>query len=150
MRTRYSLPVSVSAIIYNEHRELLLLSPNGESRWQCVTGWLEQETIPQGTLREISEELGPLSVRLMDVVDAHTFRYRDSFDIVSIFSLVRYIDGEITPNDDVLGYSFRWCSESELPTLDIESPQQDELLQKALFLIKEYEEHPDLHFLKRT
>jgi ADP-ribose pyrophosphatase YjhB (NUDIX family) len=52
--------VAVQAIIINQLEEILLLSnPRRKQGWQTVSGALEaRETVLDGTLREIGEEVG--------------------------------------------------------------------------------------------
>lgn len=125
-----------------------MVSPDGQSQWQVITGWLENETIYHGILREIREELGHIEIQLLDILDAHIFYYDDSFPLISVFGLVQYIQGDITPNDDIEGYRWRWFDAEELKALDIVTPYQFEIIEKAVFFIKVYQETPNLPFLK--
>jgi hypothetical protein len=56
-----AFPVAVQAILVNsDERFLLLFNPVGDQGWQVVSGALEAgETLLEGTLREVREELGP-------------------------------------------------------------------------------------------
>jgi hypothetical protein len=56
--------------------------------------------------------------------------------------------GPITTSDDIEGYVWRWFGGVELNTLDIVSPYQFEILEKALFLINVYQQRPNLSFFK--
>jgi ADP-ribose pyrophosphatase YjhB (NUDIX family) len=148
MNEHPKFPASVSLIIYNEQGQILLVSADGKSDWRVVSGWLEQEAVFEGILREIREELGDVEVRVMDILDAHIFNYQDKIPLISIFGLVKYIQGDIRTQDDIEGYIWRWFGGAELKTLDIASPYQFEIIEKALFLIKVYQERPDLPFQK--
>ena len=148
MREHQEFPASVSAIIFNDQGQILLVSPDGQSQWQVIAGWLEDETIYQGILREIREELGHIEIQLLDILDAHIFYYDNSFPLISVFGLVKFIQGEITPSDDIEGYTWRWFDAEKLTTLDIASPHQFEIIEKAIFFIKVYQENPNLSFLK--
>lgn len=148
MNERQKFPASVSAIIFNERSQILLVSPDGQSQWQVIAGWLEDETIYHGILREIREELGHIKIQLLDILDAHIFYYDDSFPLISVFGLVQYIQGDITPSDDIEGYTWRWFDAEELRTSNMVSPYQFEIIEKAIFFIKVYQENPNLSFLK--
>lgn len=148
MKEHQKFPASVSAIIFNDQGQILLVSPDGQSHWQVITGWLEEETVYHGIIREIQEELGHIDVQVVDILDAHIFSYENAFPLISIFALVRYIQGDIAPSDDIEGYIWRWFEEAELKNLDIVSPYQFEIFEKAIFLINMYKENPSLPFWK--
>ena len=148
MKERQKFPASVSAIIFNEQSQILLVSPDGQSQWQLVTGWLEQETIYHGLIREIQEELGQIDIRVLDILDAHIFYYDNAFPIISVVGLVQYIQGDITTSDDIEGYVWRWFGGAALNALDIINPVQFEILEKAQFLINVYQQRPNLPFFK--
>lgn len=141
-------PTSVSAFIVDANAQLLLVSPDGVGEWQVVSGMLEQETIAQGITREIAEELGDIEIRILDVVDAHTYMYEGKTPLISVFLLVQHLGGCIRPSDDIHGFVWRWFSESDCQNLDISCPNQYELIQKAFFLAKLYSNQPNLPFLK--
>lgn len=143
-----TFPASVSAILFNNRGQILLVSPDGRSRWQVISGWLEQETVYDGLIREIQEELGPIDLQVIDILDAHIFHYAPELPLISIFGLVQYIQGELTTMDDIEGYTWRWFEAEELNGLDIASPYQFEIIQKAIFLIDTYQARPELPFLK--
>ena len=69
--------VAVSNIIVNQKGEVLLLSSpikNKDGGWQVISGALEaQETVLDGTLREIAEEVGEdVHVRRLGAVHVNT------------------------------------------------------------------------------
>jgi 8-oxo-dGTP pyrophosphatase MutT (NUDIX family) len=141
-------PVSVSAFIFNESGELLLVSPDGREQWQVISGMLKEESVAQGLQREIEEELGRIDFQVLDILDAHTFNYRGRLPIISIFALVLYRGGAITTNDDIEGFAWRWFRQSDLSGLHIQCPQQFELIEKACFLASLYRRSPHIPFLK--
>ncbi len=115
-----AFPVAVQAILVNSAvRFLLLLNPAGDQGWQVVSGALEAgETILDGTLREVYEELGPgIRVRPMGTVHLESFQYdsRVRFMLGSYY-LFLYQGGPIHPGDDMRGSNFRWWSLPELQT----------------------------------
>jgi 8-oxo-dGTP pyrophosphatase MutT (NUDIX family) len=138
---------SVSAIIFNNKKKILLVSKDGISSWQVVTGWLENEDIQDGIKREISEELGKIRFKIYDILDVHSFHHKKK-DLISVWYLLKYLDGQIQPSDDIEGYSFSWFDYSELKQLNISCPKQFELFEKAFYLIKQYEKNIGLSFLK--
>jgi len=71
-------PMALQAIVVNPAEQILLMySPTRKHGWQVVSGALEaEETILDGTLREVYEELGAeVCVRPLGVVHAETFHY---------------------------------------------------------------------------
>ena len=72
--------VAVQAIIFNADERLLLLSSptrNRTGEWQTISGSLEAaETVLNGVLREVSEEVGPqVQVRSLGVVHTLTMSH---------------------------------------------------------------------------
>ncbi|MCA9897230.1 MAG: NUDIX hydrolase [Anaerolineales bacterium] len=113
--------IALQGIIVNEVEQLLLLSSprrNGESEWQTVSGGLEAgETILDGVLREVREEVGEIAVRPLAVIHSHTFHYDEHVPfMVGIYYLLRYEGGEVVPGDDMAGSEFRWWGLDELET----------------------------------
>lgn len=111
--------IALQAIIINEKEQFLLLSSpgrNGPDEWQAVSGGLEAgETILEGILREVREEVGPIVVRPLTVLHCHTFHYDNNVPfMVGIYYLLRYEGGEVVPGDDMVGSAFRWWSVDEL------------------------------------
>jgi len=45
MAAHPTLPAAIGAILFNDREHILLVSPDGQARWQVIAGWLEQETI---------------------------------------------------------------------------------------------------------
>ncbi len=138
---------SVSAVIFNSEKKILFVSKDGISDWQTVAGWLEKEDVIDGIKKEISEELGEIKYRIYDVIDTHSFRHKGK-NLVSIWYLIKYTDGEIKTADDIRNYAFKWFSREEIKSLQITCPKQPEILDKAFYMIDIYEENPDLSFLK--
>jgi ADP-ribose pyrophosphatase YjhB (NUDIX family) len=113
-----TIPVAVQAILVNRtERILLLCSPPGRHGWQVVSGALEAgETVLDGTLREVHEEVGAsVRVRPLGAVHVATFCYdRNVRHMLSTHYLFDYQGGEIEPGDDMAGSDYRWWSLAEL------------------------------------
>ena len=113
--------IALQAIIINEAEQFLLLcSPrrNGPTEWQTVSGGLEAgETILEGILREVGEEVGAIVVRPLTVLHSQTFHYDDNVPfMVGIYYLLGYEGGDVVPGDDMTGSEFRWWGLAELET----------------------------------
>ena len=110
--------VAVQAIIINQADEILLLSsPSRKQGWQLVSGALEaNETLLEGTLREVYEELGmSIQVRPLGTVHVETFHYDERIQyMLSINYLFAYQGGEVKPGDDMIGSEYRWWSLTDL------------------------------------
>jgi NADH pyrophosphatase NudC (nudix superfamily) len=113
--------IALQAIIINEDEQFLLLSSprrNGRNEWQTVSGGLEAgETVLEGILREVREEVGDIQVRPLTVLHSQSFHYDDNVRfMVGINYLLRYESGEIVPGDDMTGSDFCWWGLDELGT----------------------------------
>ncbi|WP_420630419.1 NUDIX hydrolase [Candidatus Leptofilum sp.] len=113
--------IALQAIIINQNEQLLLLSSprrNGRNEWQTVSGGLEAgETILDGMLREVREEVGEIQVRPLTVLHSHTFHYDENVPfMVGIYYLFQYEGGEVIPGDDMAGSAFKWWGLAELET----------------------------------
>lgn len=113
--------IALQAIIINEDEQLLLLSSPRRSTysgWQVVSGGLEAgETILDGTLREVREEVGEIAVRPLTVLHSQTFHYDENVPfMVGIFYLLKYESGNVIPGDDMVGSDFKWWGLEELET----------------------------------
>lgn len=113
--------IALQAIIINENEQFLLLSSprrNGRNEWQTVSGGLEAgETILEGILREVREEVGDVQVRPLTVLHCQSFHYDDNVPfMVGIYYLLRYQGGAVLPGDDMTGSEFRWWGLDELAT----------------------------------
>jgi ADP-ribose pyrophosphatase YjhB (NUDIX family) len=110
--------VAIQAIIVNQAEQVILLSsPTRKQGWQVVSGALEAgETLLDGTLREVYEELGPnIQVRPLGTVHAETFHYDERVQyMLSTYYLFAYQGGDILPGDDMLGSEYRWWALPEL------------------------------------
>src|SRR6266511_3372007 len=104
-------------IVDVEERILLLAHPQRKGEWEVINGALEaEETILDGVLREIREEVGPgVRVRPLGTVHAYTFWYDATVQyMLSIGYLVAYESGPIEPGDDMQGSVYRWWRFAEL------------------------------------
>ena len=112
--------IALQGIIINEAEELLLLSSarRGDHGWQTVSGGLEAgETILEGMLREVREEVGEIAIRPLAVLHSHTFHYDENVPfMVGIYYLLRYEGGAVIPGDDMIGSDFKWWGLAELET----------------------------------
>jgi 8-oxo-dGTP pyrophosphatase MutT (NUDIX family) len=109
--------VAIQAIINQAEQILLLSSPTRKQGWQGVSGALEaSETLLDGTLREVYEELGnDIQVRPLGTVHAESFHYDQNVPyMLSTYYLLAYLGGTIQPGDDMQGSAFRWRSADEL------------------------------------
>lgn len=109
---------------------------------------MEKESVTECINREVREELGDIDILLVDIIDAHVRNYQNTFPIISIFALAKYVSGSPVPNDDIKGFTLKWFKEEELGQLNIDCPRQPEIIQKALRMIRMYTEEPSLEFLK--
>lgn len=111
-------PVAIQAIIINQTEQILLLSsPTRKQGWQVVSGALEAgETLLDGTLREVYEELGKdIQVCPLGTVHVETFHYDEKVQyMLSTYYLFAYQGGKIRPSDDMIGSEFRRWSLAEL------------------------------------
>lgn len=111
-------PMALQAILVDSAEQVLLLySPARRQGWQVVSGALEaEETILDGTLREVHEELGTeVRVRPLGAVHVESFHYDQVVRyMLSSYYLLAYEGGEIRPADDMAGSEFRWWSLDEL------------------------------------
>lgn len=82
------------------------------------SGGLEAgETVLEGILREVREEVGPIAVRPLTVLHSQSFHYDDNVRfMVGINYLLRYEGGQVVPGDDMTGSEFRWWGLTELET----------------------------------
>ncbi len=111
-------PMALQAIVVNPAEQILLMySPTRKQGWQVVSGALEAaETILDGTLREVREELGAgVWVRPLGVVHVETFHFDQAVRyMMSSYYLLAYEGGEIQPGDDMAGSEFRWWDLDEM------------------------------------
>ena len=142
--------IAVQAVVVNKKEQVLLLAkPDGEKLWQIVSGALEAgETLLDGTLREVSEELGrDIRVRPLGVVHVETFHFDENVPfMLGTYYLFAYLGGNIVPGDDMAGSDFRWWSfaklEEETPKLHPSSKLW--ILKRAVELYRLWIEQPDM------
>lgn len=112
--------IAMQAVIVNSAEQILLLSsPTRKNGWQTVSGAMDaNETLLDGTLREIHEEVGSaIQVRPLGVVHAQSFHYDASVRYtLATYYLFAYLGGAIQPGDDMIGSEVRWWSLAELET----------------------------------
>lgn len=115
-RTFAGSAVCVGAFIMDDQERLLMLSAPDQDRWEVVNGALErEETLLDGTLREIHEEAGPIQVRPLGVFHAYTFPYDENVQyLLCVCMLFMYEGGEVVPGDDMIDSEVRWFSLNEL------------------------------------
>ena len=142
--------VAMQAIIINEAEEILLLSsPNRKQGWQLVSGALEaNETLLDGTLREVHEELGTdIQVRPLGIVHVETFHYDECVQFVlGTYYLFAYQGGEVKPGDDMLGSEFRWWSLADLNdgSLKFHASVKLWMLKRAVELYRLWQGQPEV------
>lgn len=137
--------VAVQAVVVSPQEKVLLLSHptrNGSGVWQVVSGALEAgETVLDGTLREVYEELGgKIRVRPLGTIHVQTFHYDENVQfMIAIYYLFAYEGGDVTPGDDMLGSQYRWWSMAELEDENIRvvvPPAQNWILERGIELYR--------------
>jgi ADP-ribose pyrophosphatase YjhB (NUDIX family) len=103
--------VALQGVVVNAEGQILLLSSptrNPDGAWQVVSGALEAgETVLEGTLREVREELGEIQVRPLRTIHAQTFHYDENVQyMIAIYYLLAYEGGEVVPGDDMQGSQY--------------------------------------------
>lgn len=74
----YSVPISIKGIVIQDGK--VWLRQNERKRWEIPGGKLDEGEQPETTIvRELKEELG-FETRVLDIVQAHLFRVKDSID----------------------------------------------------------------------
>jgi len=110
--------VALQAIIINENEEILMLYSHKRNQgWQLISGGLDAaETILDGTVREVEEEIGTdAKVRPLGLVHSQTFQYDPGIPhMIGTYYLFTYESGPIVPGDDMVGSDVRWWSLAEL------------------------------------
>jgi ADP-ribose pyrophosphatase YjhB (NUDIX family) len=140
---------AVQAVVVNADEQILLLSnPRRGQGWQLVSGALEAgETILDGALRELHEELGSrIRVRPLGTVHIETFHYDERVQyVISINYLFAYLGGDIEPGDDMAGSAFRWWSMAELEDrpLPFHATVKPWMLARAVELYRLWRDQPD-------
>ncbi len=131
---------AVVAFVINQQEQILLLSnPRRPNQWEVINGALDrEESILDAVLREIREEAGSeLKVRPLGTVHSFTVRYDDNVQyMLSICYLLAYEDGAVIPGDDMAGSQYRWCSLTDIASLDIIVPRPKWLFQRAVELYR--------------
>jgi ADP-ribose pyrophosphatase YjhB (NUDIX family) len=141
--------VAVQAIVVNRAESILLLSkPTGVQRWQVVSGALEAgETLLDGTLREVREELGnDIRVRPLGTVHVETFHYDQNVQyMIGTYYLLAYQGGRIEPGDDMLGSEYRWwaCDELNDDALVLHASTKRWMLKRAIELYRLWRDEPE-------
>ncbi|MEM8862861.1 MAG: NUDIX hydrolase [Chloroflexota bacterium] len=142
IRTFATFPAAVQAILINRNEEILLLSsPTRKQGWQLVSGALEAgETVSDGTLREVYEELGAdVQVRPIGTVHAETFQFDENIPfMLSVYTLFAYEGGKILPTDDMAGSEAHWFSLTDLdqPSLKFHATAKPWMLKRAIDLFR--------------
>jgi ADP-ribose pyrophosphatase YjhB (NUDIX family) len=118
LRTFACFPAAVLACLVDaQERVLLLAHPQRKGEWEVVNGALEAgETIVEGVLREIREEIGS-AVQTRPLGTVHVFSFY--FDancpsMISIVYLLAYQGGALVPGDDMRGSTVRWMSRTDI------------------------------------
>jgi len=119
-------PVALQALIINEEERFLLLSSptrNQHNEWQVISGGLDaNETVLDGLLREVGEEVGPdVKVRPLTTIHTQTFTFDSHIPfMIGVYFLLAYEGGDVVPGDDMRGSEVRWWSVDELEQADIQ------------------------------
>jgi 8-oxo-dGTP pyrophosphatase MutT (NUDIX family) len=134
--------------IVDDEERFLFFSRDGMA-WRVMGGQLEaNETIPQCIAREIQEELGEIRYTLIDILDAHVFPYPRLGNILSVFCLLKYEAGVISPSDDMSEYRFQWIKPDQFSSIDIQCPFQAELVAKAVHVARDFQSNRNRGFWK--
>jgi 8-oxo-dGTP pyrophosphatase MutT (NUDIX family) len=148
MNPEPAVPVAVMCFIVDDEDRLLWFSRDGTA-WRVMGGQLETgETIPQCVAREIQEELGTIRYRFIDVLDAHIFAYPGLGNMLSVFCLLKYEGGVISPASDMSPYAFQWIKTDQLHSIDVQCPFQRELVQKAIHTARDFQANGNRGFWK--
>ena len=95
--------IAVQAVVVNKNEQILLLAKSGDEQiWQIVSGGLEAgETLLDGTLREVGEELGEdIQVRPLGLVHAETFHFDENVPfMLGTYYLFAYQGGDVIPGE---------------------------------------------------
>jgi 8-oxo-dGTP pyrophosphatase MutT (NUDIX family) len=125
--------------MFDDEERFLFFSLDGETRWRVMGGQLEaNETIAECIQREVYEELGGISFRFLEILDAHVFDCPEVGPMISIFSLLKYESGAITPASDMENYTCKWVTIDELRSMDVACPFQFELVEKAHLTVRSW------------
>lgn len=130
-------PAAVIVFVVNEQEEILFGFHNRRQRWEVVSGALEaEETVLDGALRELHEEMGPaIQVRPLGVIHANSFRYDNNAQyMIGISYLMAYEGGEVFPDDDMRDGGFRWIGLDDLLSerFTVAIPREKWLLTRAI------------------
>ena len=144
-------PAAVVVYVINERQEILMLAhPQRQGHWEVVNGALDAgETIIEGVLRELHEEIGPaVRVRPLGTVHAYTFHFDANAPyMISLSYVVAYEGGEIQPGDDMAGSQYKWWKLEELMADDVRiaipPPDEKWLFRRALELYLLWQDHTD-------
>ena len=142
--------VALQAIIINPAEQILLLnSPARQQGWQVVSGALKtKETLLDGTLREVYEELGSdIQVRPLGTVHVDSFHFDENVQyMLATYFLFAYEGGSIQPGSDMVGSEFRWWSLDELSNSSkiFHATAQLWMLQRAVELYRLWNKLPKL------
>ena len=142
--------IAVQAVVVNKNEQILLLAKSGDEQiWQIVSGGLEAgETLLDGTLREVGEELGEdIQVRPLGLVHAETFHFDENVPfMLGTYYLFAYQGGDVIPGDDMAGSDFRWWSVVELEegTPKLHASSKLWMLKRAVELYRFWVEQPNV------
>ena len=130
-------PAAVVVLVVDDKERLLVGYHKTRQRWEAVSGVLEaRETILDGAMRELCEEMGPaVRVRPLGVLHASTFRYDDNAQfMISVTYLMAYKGGDIVPGDDMGGAGYRWLALDDLVSgqASVGIPREQWLLRRAI------------------
>ncbi len=148
-RSFAAFAVAVQAIIVNDQEQILLLSSSRRGRdgiWQIISGGLEaEETVLEGTLREVREEAGPqVRVRPLGLVHAQTFSYDSRVPyMIGTYYLLAYEGGQVEPGDDMVGSRWRWWGLEDLNGVPTHASTHPWMLHRAVDLYRLWRDDPE-------
>lgn len=123
-------------MLINDQERFLVGRHLKRRKWECVSGALEaNETLVEGGLRELREEMGPdVRAKPLGVIHASSFHYdQNARFMLSVVYVMAYEGGEVRPGDD-MSDEFRWLSLEEIKahTPRVTIPMYDWLFEDAL------------------
>lgn len=110
-------PVGLIALIIDQQDRFLMLRHPKHGTYEPVNGGYNGgETLLEGLMREIREEVGEqVEVRPITTVHTYNFRYDDTVPyMISVIFLFEYVGGQVIPGDDMVDAEIKWMTVAEI------------------------------------